>query len=132
MAGQIRGDEMLSNADFEATVRYRRGVDSQVVVDGMVADGFSTQEAAEAVLKVQVRLTGEDRRRGLFNVMIGLLIFAMGLGVTLLTMAGGRGFVVAYGAMIVGPGVVILGVSQIANAGKNSALAKQNLSDHLR
>lgn len=123
---------MISNADFEATVRYRRGVDAKAVVDGMVADGFSTAEATAAVQKVRSRITADDRRRGMFNVMIGLLIFAAGLGVTLMTMAGGNSFVVAYGAMVVGPGVVILGVSQIVSAGKDSALAKQNLSDHLR
>lgn len=122
---------MLSNADFEATVRYRRGVDSQVVVGGMVADGFTRSEAEAAVLKVQTRLTGEDRRRGMFNVLIGLLIFAIGLGITLMTMARGNVVVFAYGALIVGPGVAILGVSQIASAGKSSALAKQKLTDHL-
>jgi hypothetical protein len=123
---------MLSNADFEATVRYRRGVDSQVVVDGMVADGFSAQEAAEAVLKVQARLTKEDRRRGMFNVFIGLLIFAAGVGITVMTLSRGSVIVYAYGAVIVGAGVALLGANQIMSAGTNSALAKQNLSDHFR
>ncbi|WP_420478081.1 hypothetical protein [Brevundimonas sp. FT23028] len=118
----------MNDADFEATVRYRRGMDIQPIIDGMVADGIEAEAAKAAVRKVQARLTAADRKRGMANLTFGLLILAIGGGVTFWTYTNwGDVFVVAYGALIVGPALCFIGLRQIIKAGKDSKVARMGL-----
>jgi hypothetical protein len=118
----------MNDADFEATVRYRRGAAPQAVIDGMVADGIDAESARIAVVKVQKRIKGEDRKRGVFNLTIGSVIFVLGTGVTVWSWATwGGSYVVAYGAILAGLAWALLGLGQISAAGQDSDLARQSI-----
>lgn len=119
---------MMSDVDFEARVRFRRGMDVQALVREMAADGMDAAEAEAAVLAVQARLTAQDRRRGRANVGFGIVLAMVGLAGTLWAMVNlGGVFLIALGGLVIGAWLIGIGADQIAKAGTDSALARKGL-----
>jgi|GEM_PF-7027013 len=118
----------MNDADFEARVRYRRGMDVQALVDEMAADGIDVVAAEAAVQRIKARLTNDDRRRGIANIVFGALLFLIGLVATLwsLTNTGGV-FLRALGGLGIGAWLTGVGANQISKAGTDSALARSGL-----
>jgi len=112
------------DANFEAMVRYKRGMNPRDLIDALVAEGCEPRAAEDAVVRVRNRIRGRDRKRGFANLIFGLLIFAIGAAVTVWTMRTGSVIVLAYGALLVGAGMILTGAVQIVSAGKDRELAQ--------
>lgn len=119
----------MSDVDFEARVRYRRGMDVKALVVDLAADGFDPAAAEVAVERIKARLTSDDRRRGFTNLMFGALLLAIAIGALVWSVTSGGGvLVLTYGALLVGVGLIGIGVAQIGRAGTDSALARLGLN----
>ena len=118
----------MSDADFEARVRYRRGMDVEVLVGEMVADGIAADAATVAVERIKARLTEDDRRRGVANVTFGSVLSVVGLVATVWALVNVGGvLLIGLGGLIIGAWLIWIGVDQMANAGTDSALARKGL-----
>ena len=114
----------MSDVNFEAGVRYRRGADLHDLMDELIDAGFPAEVVEEAVMRVHRRVVGDDRRRGLRNFILGLVVFVAGGGVTVWTAANGMAFVGVWVATVLGAGWLVLGALQIARAGKDRSLVR--------
>lgn len=114
----------MTDFNFEAMVRYRRGTDLHDLMDALIVEGCEPKAAEDAVMKVHNRIKNRDRKRGFTNLCFGLLIFVVGGGVTLWTMKKGMVIAVAYSALLVGAGMAATGAMQIVKAGKDRELAR--------
>jgi len=109
----------MNSVDIEAIARFRRGVDPQVFVNEMVAEGFDRAASEAAIAKVRQRVTRDDRSRGLLVLGVGLLLLAVGVGLTVWTYLGGGGsYVLVWGPVVFGLIAVVRGIGQIADAGQ--------------
>jgi hypothetical protein len=120
----------MMNADLEATVRYRRGLNPETVIAEMAGEGFQADVAREAVVRVQARITRGDRRRGLTNLTLGLLVLVCGIGATFAAFQGVVG-VLAFALIttVSGASLVYVGWAQMARAGRDSALARLGIGE---
>lgn len=113
------------DAKFEASVRFKRGMDLQQLTDELVAEGCEAAAAHEAVMAVQKRITAEDRRRGFQNLFIGLVILGVGAVITIGSMMAGNVFILAYGALLAGGAMIVVGIGQITSAGQDREMAQR-------
>lgn len=120
----------MMNADLEATVRYRRGMNPETVVAEMTDEGFEADLARRAVLNVQARITRGDRRRGMTNLMLGLVVLLCGIGAAFAVFHGVTGVVIlAVSTLIGGTSLAYVGWDQMARAGRDSALARLGVGE---
>lgn len=118
----------MMDADFEARVRYRRGMDVEVLVAGMAADGIDAGLAEAAVQRIKDRLTRDDLRRGRANVAFGSVLLVAGLVSTGWALANVGGvFLIGLGALLIGGWLIGVGADQISRPGTDSALARKGL-----
>lgn len=112
------------DANFEAMVRYRRGMDVQALMDQLIIEGCEPKAAEDAVMRVHNRIRSRDRKRGFTNLIFGLLIFAIGTAASLWLMIEGGFLVYTYAAALGGAGMFLTGAVQIFRAGKDRELAR--------
>lgn len=116
----------MDRAEFEARVRFRRGREVEDLVAEMTAEGFEPEHARAAVLRAQARLTRDDRRRGTFNLSLGLAMLAFWCGASLLAGRPALGYSFAW-LFLSGGGLAIIGARQLWKAGQDSELARRGL-----
>ena len=113
------------DANFEAMVRYKRGMDLRALTEEMITEGCEPAAAEEAGMAVHRRIKGADRRRGVHNLAFGLIILCVAGVFALWMLAAGRLMLLAWGGVLVGGGMALTGMAQIANAGQDRALARR-------
>jgi hypothetical protein len=112
------------DADFEAMVRYRRGMNLHDLMDALIVEGCAPEAAEEAVMRVHNRIRGADRRRGFTNLLFGLLILGIAAVVTVWSILNGVVIALAYSGLLIGGGMFLIGVLQVVRAGKDRELAR--------
>lgn len=113
------------DANFEAMVRYKRGMNLRALMEELIAEGCEPAAADEAVMAVHRRIKGADRRRGVHNLIFGLIILSAAGVVALWMLAAGRLMFLAWAGVLVGGGMALTGMAQIANAGQDRELARR-------
>ena len=118
----------MSDADFEARVRYRRGMHVEALVGEMIDEGIDAAAATAAVERIKARLTEDDRRRGFANVAFGGVLLLVSLVATAWSLANVGGvFLLGLGGLGLGGWLVGIGADQVSRAGTDSALARRGL-----
>ena len=111
----------LESADGKSTPEYvaqlyKSGLSDTQIESQLIQKGLNRQSIGE-IMKGQAALRAKDTRAaGERNMLLGALIFLIGIIVTVVTLvaAAGRGgtYVVAWGAIIFGAGLFVRGLQQ--------------------
>lgn len=106
----------LEKAERWALIETRRGLQPRRVADGLVTRGLSEGHAARVVLEATEEVAASRIATGRNNILIGSLLLAGGIALTLVTLTGfvggGSGFVLWYGAIGVGGAQLTAGFAQ--------------------
>jgi hypothetical protein len=116
----------MDRADFEARVRFKRGRDVEDLVNEMAVEGFDPDEARAAVLRAHARLTKIDRRRGKFNLGLGLVMVACWCAASIAVGRPATSYSFLW-LVLTGAGLAVIGARQLLNAGRDAKLARRGL-----
>ncbi len=86
------------------------------VIRDLIEIGVERKMAEDIVYQLDKVRRDANRKEGYKSMALGALIGIIGLVITIATMAGGGGGVIAYGAIIVGAIQFFRGVYQVATA----------------
>ena len=114
-AREPTGEEAIQALALHVAGRIKAGLDQEVIVAELIATGLDRESATHLVREVSFAHSAAHRKareRGQSNMTKGALWFIGGSVVTLITLADGGYFVMAYGAIIGGAIQFLLGWRQ--------------------
>lgn len=112
---QSTQDAMQTLFNFAAEKMVAGQSNGQVIQD-LIEIGVEREMAENIVNELDKVRRDANRKEGYKSMALGALIGIIGLVITIATMAGGGGGIIAYGAIIVGAIQFFRGVYQVATA----------------
>jgi hypothetical protein len=114
------------------TGRVKAGASKEAILQELIQRGYDSQVATDMVKGISQKETVSARKSGLSNLIIGIIVAAVALGITISSYSTaeetGGTYVICYGAILFGIVLAIRGFVQMIRGREG----KQNLKHLLR
>ncbi len=99
------------------TRRLKEGASREAIVHELIQRGYDPQIATNMVGGISQKETVSARKSGLSNLIIGIVVTAIALGITISSFSSasdyGGSYVICYGAILFGISLTIRGIVQL-------------------